>query len=324
MKKVLLASTALVLSAGVAAADVTVSGDGRMGILQTFGGDAGFTSRIRIAFSASGETDGGLSFGGSIRADNAGGFNIVDSQGNTLGDDAFSLETNGPGQITGGGGVLGQAGDVFIEGGFGKLSMGDVDGAAKAAVGHVSGVGLTGLGDLNEVTYIANVGPQVPGVLYEYAGAGFGIYLSASNPISVFTGTDTDLGGNSVDVAYAIGADYSGGIWSVAAGYENNGAGTDHFIIGGTVSTGGFTGKLIYGNASGNVSGDQWGISGDYTFGATTLTAFYTDDSDLGGVEGYGLGVAYDLGGGASVKAGYANNETGSRNAWDLGLNFSF
>ncbi len=33
---------------------------------------------------------------------------------------------------------------VFISGAFGKLTMGDVDGAAQSATGHVSAAGLTG------------------------------------------------------------------------------------------------------------------------------------------------------------------------------------
>ena len=73
MKRALLASTALVMSAGIAAAEVSVGGDGRMGVKSTDGGDIEFSSRVRISFTGSGETDNGLTFGGSIRADNAGG-----------------------------------------------------------------------------------------------------------------------------------------------------------------------------------------------------------------------------------------------------------
>jgi outer membrane protein OmpU len=90
--------------------------------------DIGFTSRARVTFTFSGETDGGLSFGASFRADNS------------------SNAANGT------------AGSVFLSGAFGKISMGDVDGAAVAAVGHVDGVGLTGLGDRNESSFIANGG----------------------------------------------------------------------------------------------------------------------------------------------------------------------
>jgi outer membrane protein OmpU len=319
MKKVLLASTALIMSAGIAAADVSVGGDGRMGVQDGFG-DEGlrFTSRIRISFSASGETDAGLAFGGSIRADNAGGFNVTDQNGNRIGDDSFNATSVDDLELTGGGGVLGQAGSVFIEGAFGKLTMGDVDGAAAAAVGYVSGVGLTGLSDLNGNTYIANVGPNLPGVLYEYAAGDFAVYVSASNPGDVFTGDDD------VPVAWALGGSYSFGNFSVALGYEDNDAGTDHIIGGVTGTFGDFTGKLIYGTASGAVDGDQWGLSGDYTFGATTLTAFYIDSEEVLGQEAWGLGASYDLGGGASLKAGYVTDETASDEAYDFGISFTF
>ncbi len=163
MKKVLLATTALVLSAGFAAADVSVGGDGRMGIIG--GGtddtattgvdetDLAFTSRIRISFSASGETDAGLSFGGSVRVDNASS------------DD----------QATGG-----TEGSVFVEGTFGKISMGDVSGAPEAAVGDLSGVGLTGLGDCNELTYLSN--SDRPAARWDYVTGDLGLHVSADNP----------------------------------------------------------------------------------------------------------------------------------------------
>ena len=71
MKKLLLATTALTLSAGVAAADpVSLSGDARMGLVYD-GDDVKMTSRARVAFTLSGETDGGLAFGAGFRADNA-------------------------------------------------------------------------------------------------------------------------------------------------------------------------------------------------------------------------------------------------------------
>ena len=336
MKKVLLASTALIMSAGYAAADVSVGGDGRMGVIDGFdgtiivedpdgnpntgdevfaetGGTLSFTSRIRISFSASGETDSGLAFGGSIRADNAGGFNIRDSLGNTVGDDSFSVN-NEPLSLTGGGGVLGQAGSVFIEGAFGKLSMGDVDGAAKAAVGVVSGVGLTGLSDLNENAYISSIGGSLPGALYEYSGGDWAVYISSSNSGTIL-GTEAD------NIAWALGGSYSFGNFSVALGYEDNDAGTTHMIGGVTASFGAFTGKAIYGVADGDIDDDQWAVSGDYTFGATTLTAYY---SDIFGADAYGLGAAYDLGGGASLVAGYASNEDADTSAYDFGISFTF
>ena len=293
MKNVLLASTALIMSAGIAAAEVTVGGDGRMGIIDNFDGDLAFTSRIRISFAASGETDGGLAFGGSVRADNAGG---------GVGNEAMT------------------AGSVFISGAFGKLSMGDVDGAAKAAVGHVSGVGLTGLGDLNESTYVANAG-QDTSALYQYSTGSLSFYVSASQP-------DTDGGAGDAPAssqAYAVGVKYSGGNYTVALGYEDVDGGASHVIVGGSASFGDATVKAIYGSADlGATTEDQFALSLNYAFGMTTATVFYTNDEDLGGAEAFGLGASYDLGGGAALKGGYVKNKTADTDGFDFGVSMSF
>ena len=137
MKNILLASTALVTLAGAAAAEVAISGSGRLGFVYDKSivnddfalvdgnlertSDAGFrfSSRVRVAFTLTQETDAGVTFGGSVRADNA-------DEGND-----------------------GEAGVVFLSGAFGKISMGDVDGAAEYAVVDLSGVGYTNLDDLN-------------------------------------------------------------------------------------------------------------------------------------------------------------------------------
>ncbi len=279
MKKVLLASTALVLSAGIAAAEVSVGGDGRMGIRQLADGadDLLFSSRIRISFSASGETDAGLAFGGSIRADNAGG------------------------------GAAGTAGSVFVEGTFGKLSMGDVDGAAQQATGHVSGVGYTGLGDLNESTFL--LGGDDPTALYEYSTGDISFYVSA--------------GQQELNDELGVGVSFGFGGVTVGLGYESSDAVTeDHVVATVAAAFGDASVKALYGDASS--LGDQWALSLDYVMGATTVTAFYTDDEDLGGAEAWGLGAAYDLGGGAAIKGGYVQNESIDADGFELGITMSF
>lgn len=91
-------------------------------------GDTYFTNCARVTFAASGETDSGISFGASFRADNAAGA------------------------------ASGMAGSVFVQGAFGKLSMGDVNSAFGATFGNIAGVGMTGLGDLNEIGHLADGG----------------------------------------------------------------------------------------------------------------------------------------------------------------------
>ena len=153
MKKVLLATSALMLVAGAAAAEVAVSGSARMGVVYN-GTDAEFSSRVRINFDASGETDGGLAFGASVRNDQSG-------VGNTANGDST----------------------VFVSGAFGKLTMGDVGGAADALVGNVSGVGYTGLGDTNELGYL---GTDKTAAYYEYTTGAvtFGVWTGFTNTIT--------------------------------------------------------------------------------------------------------------------------------------------
>jgi outer membrane protein OmpU len=293
MKKVLLATTVLALSATVAAAEVKVTGNGYMGIGNFFNAapaagavaaipednELELKSRLRIVFTASGETDGGLSFGGSVRADNA-----------------------GPG-------ASGTAGNVFISGSFGKLSMGDVDGAANALVGHVDGVGYTGLSDFNESTFIG--GGTKESALYVYSAGSLQFAASVGQTRAATT-------------PWSVAAKYSIDAYSFALGYEDNDAGTDHVILGASATFSGVTVKANYGKASGVVSGNQWALSATYAMDALSATVFVTDDSDLGGAEAYGLGVGYDLGGGAALKAGYVKNKTAGSNGFDVGVTFSF
>lgn len=353
MKKLLLATTMLVAGASIAAAEVTLSGDARMGVLSggsdnpaTLAVDEGglvLTSRARVAFTLSGETDSGLSFGASFRADNAGAA------------------------------AGGTAGSVFISGAFGKISMGDVDGAAQQATGHVGGVGLTGLNDWNESTFIAagglnNVTQAVvgagaanpnetadPTVVYEYTAGAFTFYGSITNPLDIVSGTPVVLSSNAD--AYSIGGKYTFGDYTVGLGYEKlsgfitpaGGAGTvvtaakpanntnlSHIVATVSGTFGGVTVKGLYGKASGTLAGanivtpanngKQYAASATYTSGALSGTVFYADDSALGGTAAYGIGATYDLGGGAKVMGGVAKTKVigADQTAFDLGVSLTF
>jgi outer membrane protein OmpU len=358
MKKLLLATSILAGTAGMAAAEITLSGDARMGFLDDFvfddgPDDIGFTSRARVTFTFSGETDGGLAFGASFRADNSSGASE------------------------------GEAGSVFIGGAFGKISMGDVDGAALAAVGHVDGVGLTGLGDRNESAFIANGGlddddlndfdivdeenttlTDDPSVLYEFTTGNVGLFASVTNPGHV---TDWDffgLAAADVEVegeAWALGANYTMDAFKLGIGYEDlqvdeiggpAGFDADHIFVGADGTFGAFTAKVRYGTAdvslfdgvgaSADIELDQWSLSGTYAMDAISVTGFYANRDftlptalqvvdNVAEVDTIGLGASYDLGGGASVVGGivdseetYGDGTSASDTAFDLGVSFSF
>lgn len=333
------------MTATVAAAEVTVTGEARMGIINNFvfvpgaADETGFHQRIRVIFTMSGETDGGLAFGASIRADNAAASNAA-----------------------------GTAGSVFMSGAFGKISMGDVDGAANAAVGHVDGVGLTGLGDYNENTFLADGGfatngflapglaagtlvTQDPSALYEYSAGAVSVYASVTQPSFRFAAIGNVYEGD----AYGLGVAYTMGDYKVSMGYErmdvqnvvnpNDFMKIDHLIIGGDATFGQITVKARYGKADVDYFGPaddkftQAALSATYKMDALSVTAFGSQKrlkNAVGGanvvrVDAVGLGGSYDLGGGASVKGGVVRvgNTVGaaakvSDTAFDLGVNFTF
>jgi len=159
MKKILLATTLLASTAGFAAAEggVAVTGTARMGVTtNTVSGDAQFSSRFRVIFTASGETDGGLTFGASVRNDQSG-------VGNTANGDST----------------------VYISGAFGKLTMGDTGNAADSLVGQVSGVGYTSLGSMNEIGWADK---DTTGAQYEYSAGAltFALGLGQANATEDF------------------------------------------------------------------------------------------------------------------------------------------
>ncbi|MEZ5674235.1 MAG: porin [Thalassovita sp.] len=68
MKKVLFATTALIATAGMAAADIKLSGYGRFGALYNdVTDDTNFVSRLRIQIDVSAETQSGVKFGARQR-----------------------------------------------------------------------------------------------------------------------------------------------------------------------------------------------------------------------------------------------------------------
>ena len=333
MKRVLLASSALCLGAGMATAQdmemsmssVTVGGDGRMGVVFDDDENARFSSRVRVSFALAAALDNGLTAGGSIRADNAPG------------------------------GAAGTGGSIFLEGPFGRLSMGDVDPGAKAALGHVAGVGFTGLGDLNEITYTRGATAEDPTLQYKLpmmgpvqAYASVGMETMATGATATTYSVNAAEGGThqapvtAQEVSFetfsigakadlAFGGD-AGTAW-IGGGFEGTPAeGNDgHLVVGAGVSASGFSGTLLAGTSD---DADQFGVSAGYSAGVIGATVFYTDDTEMvnakgeRGNEALGVGLSWSLGGGASIKGGVVtdigqNGADDARTA-DLGVTFSF
>ena len=142
------ATASALLAGGIASAQgIALFGDARLGLGYNIDNDGGVVvdddgdapddlraiSRVRFGVNMTGETDSGITFGASIRADNADG---------------------------GEGGEDGQTeGEVFVSGAWGTLTFGDIDAADEQWVGDVPGnYSLTGLTDINETRFVSNGG----------------------------------------------------------------------------------------------------------------------------------------------------------------------
>lgn len=301
MKKVLLATSALVMTAGFAAAEVSLSGSARMGIVHFDDGTDSatlFSSRVRVVFTLSGETDSGLSFGASVRHDQ---------------DDA-------PGD-----GLANGDNTVYISGAFGKLTMGDVSGAADELVGQVSGVGYGPNDDTQEINFIGTIKTAA---YYEYS----------TGPVTFGVGVgQMDVGADT----FNIGVKYSDGGYSAAIAWETVDLGADNvdmISLGGSATFGDATIKARVSDLDIDGVDTAYALSVDYVAGPTTFTAFYTDygnsspalnlyDSGDPDISHIGLGVAYDLGGGATLAAGITrqnNSILDDATIANAGLKFSF
>lgn len=337
MKKILLATSILAATTGFAAAEVALTGDARMGVVFD-GEDVQFSQRARVQFNLSGQTDTGLEFGASFRADQAsaaqtGGWRSNDESSN-------------------------RRGTVWISGAFGKLAMGDVNSAAEEAFGDLTAIGFTGLNDIADIPYISGDGSDVldqgPGALYSYSTGAFEFHLGLSdgNQAVNYTGTDT-IEGADTDATYSLAAAYSADTFKVGLGYLDNGDedtnpyGGSQWIVYGSTEFSGVGLKAYYSsfddvaanavvdNFSGLAGYDldkSYGLTADYTFGATTVTGFLRRDELVSiaaadkDYDSFGIGAVYDLGGGASLNGGVVDTDTlgGGETVADFGVKLKF
>ncbi|MEZ5911218.1 MAG: porin [Paracoccaceae bacterium] len=293
MKKLLLASTALVGFAGAAAAEVALSGYAEIGIKGGTGMETQFHNDIDVTFSMSGETDNGLQFGATIDLDEVNA----------------SAEVGGTGTTN--------LSSVWVSGEFGKVTLGDTDGAfdwamketsklTSIADDHSTHAGFSGNGGLDG-TYDGQV------MRYEYAMDAISFAVSAELD-------DTGAGDPVFGIGFKWSGDMGGTTVGVGIGHQTVSGGADITGISLDASmAGGFYGILNYSDHS--VTGSHTGVALGYNTGALTAEVNY-GEFEAGG-EGYGLAVNYDMGGGAVAMLGYGKTNGGG-STWSAGLGLSF
>jgi len=327
MKKVLFATTALVATAGMAAADISLSGSAEMGLK---GGDSindttgvvtvdttEFVQDIEVTFSLSGESDDGLSFGASIQLDEAAGPDV---------DDAGTA--------------------VYISGAWGKLTLGDTDGGFDYAMDEVpSGPGSLTDNNTSHSGYNGNAGLDGtaainPGQVLSYVNTigavGFGISVEL----------DDTPGSTQADPIIGVGLKYAMPLAAaplkIGVGYQTTSTSTnvDTNVMGISLATaiGGLdVGVNFSEQALDGSTADQThsAIGFGYSEGAMSFGVNYGEYENRGNVlntdtSGWGFTAGYDLGGGAKVLAGWSSNDVSvntvetSTTDWSLGISMSF
>ena len=209
MKKVLLATTALTLSAGIAAAEghsgLKITGFAEMGIADNGTDDVQFFQDIDVTFAGSGTTDNGLTFGFSIDLDE------VQQEDN--GDSNYAVD-----DTTEDGGA-----SVFVSGDFGSLTLGDTDGAFDWALTEVAALGSIADDHTSHDGYSGNSGldgsndGQV--LRYDHSVGDFSFAVSLEQ--DDLGTSDVTAGGGDV---FGLGVKGSFGDISVGFGYQENDA----------------------------------------------------------------------------------------------------
>ncbi|WP_299608748.1 porin [uncultured Tateyamaria sp.] len=335
MKKVLFATTALVATTGMAAAEISFGGFGRFGLVYDEGNDDQDTrieQRFRLTATGTTTSDNGLEFEGRIRfqtddQDN-GASNVANNSaaGFAVSTGGFRLDVGHVSDVL-------DSGDVVDYYGFGV--------GLTSSLEQSTGFGLPasgfGTGD-------ADVPPTVK---LRYTVGDFTVAASVTDDNDI---TDTDFdGATGVNTStttdreeYQIGVGYNFGNYSVGFAYGNEDGSEVEVITGGpdagttttdidndfwALSFGGEIGALAFSILIADYDANDdtsYGFSVKYDVGAATEIRFAfadtgIDDDD----EVYGIGFRHSLGGGVSLQGGVGELADGDTFA-DLGVVFNF
>ena len=330
MKKVLFATTALVATAGMAAAEVSFGGFGRFGLFyqENAAGDneTRIEQRFRLTITGTTTSDNGLEFEGRIR---------------------FQTDENGPNTgpaASGGASSVAQssaAGFAVTSGGF-RLDVGHVSNVIDSGdvVNYYGyGIGLTSFIEQSSMFSNTTVGfgtsgssfdTVAPTVKLRYSVGDFTVSASVTDDaqtidINPATGALTIGGGND---SYQIGASYSFGNYAIGAAFGSSetaggtGPDNDEWLIGFTGEVGALAFAVIVGDSDAQTD-TSYGFSVKYDVGAATEIRFaFSDSGAPGDSDAYGIGFRHSLGGGVSLQGGIGDS-AGNTTA-DLGVIFNF
>lgn len=346
MKKVLFATTALVATASVAAADVTFSGYGRFGIIYndiegraagaTAAADADAVVAAQAAVNAAGDAAtlataqaaltaaeaaaaASAAVAGGDSTDITSRFRLqIDATAESDGGVTFGarvrIQQNEIDAVNSGTGINGVR--FFARSGGLEVGVGNIFGAIEFMPGQYPiDLGLTGLG----YDYTAYSG----GGADAYSSGGSG--AAGSNGVeAIYSAGDLSIHVSASDtndrIAGHIAYTFSG--WTVALGAQDSNDAGDTEL---TASVGGSIGPadVFLTWADNGTNGDRIVLAGKFDVGAATNIEAYIADDEMLSDTGFGIDFNHDLGGGTSLRGGIAKRLSGDTRA-DLGVRFNF
>lgn len=277
MRKILLASAAAICAGGVASAEVSLSGEGKLGLsyVKADAGAADTTviNSINVKFTLSGESD-------SMFGPYGGAFTLDGSKGEAD-QTPFVVFAGSP------------------DGDIGKFQAGSDISAADRLYGGTGDPGLDGLGvdDIAE----AYDGDSGASIRWDKSIADFTVAFS----------TDLDDGW-AIGATAALGQFTVGGGYDQDAAKDNVVSFGVKSEISGVTANAYFSQESS--GTAGVADKSAIGVEASFDMGDLGITVAYSTNDD--NQDGYGVGVTQDLGGGLSMKAGFGNvNDTTKANA---------
>ena len=288
MKKVLLTTTALVMTAGVAAAEISMSGKAGAAMVSTGAANAVVVTGADLNFALSGAADNGMTFSTSI---DMGAGSLVDYN------DDFELDAQDMGTDANPAITIGYAGYTIVMDNEGVDDLYDADVSHKdiSVAGSAGGATFAVAVDTDDNKASASLGMNLGDIAVAFA---------TSNE----AGAD---GGNSLGLTYVMGD------MTLTGSTNDNGTAKSTNKVGVKYAMDAITVSYTLANTA-EEGWEDYDVSIAYSAGAMSAT-YATDEEGVNSIV-----AEYDLGGGATFFASAKNDADGDNVQQAAGVNFTF
>ncbi|KJZ24700.1 porin [Tritonibacter mobilis] len=323
MKKILFASTALVATAGVAAAEITIGGSARFGLAydESQADETRIEQRMRVNITGIAETDAGVKLEARFRLEANEDSHANDISGRGPGAAGFAVSYGGLRVDVGNVSNVLDSGDQVDYFGYGIGFTSFLE-ANSNFNGPATGFGADSK-DFTTIKVRYNVGDFSASLSYKEtrAQAADTTTLTDSNGDTVVI---TNTAAVAADEEWQLGLGYTlANGMAIGAVYSDTDSAGDYWVLGlnGTAGAVGYTVMVGDGDNQQDVS-----VSASINYevsSATSIRALVADGGVTGADTAYGLGFRHGLGGGVTLAGGIGSDSSSNTKA-DLGVSFSF